>query len=148
MLQKSDVELDRYREAMEVKRQEMTQLEMDLRKEFESGLKQMKLTTKDKYKKQIEQIEKSNADTFQLRAQEIENNLRELHAKDMEVQIEKFEMRLRTSFLEINEHENIVRSVQVKEREIQKSLLDEAQVAKDTCLAQMSNDLRSQAQHE
>ena len=118
MLQKSDVELDRYREAMEVKRREMTQLEMDLRKEFESGLKQMKLTTKDKYKKQIEQIEKSNADTFQLRAQEIENNLRELHAKDMEVQIEKFEMRLRTSFLEINEHENIVRSVQVKEREI------------------------------
>ena len=126
MLQKSDAEIDRYRLAMDAKRQEMAQLEIDLRREAEAAVKQMKITCKDKYKRQIEQIEKANAETAQLRAQEIERNVRELHAKDMEVQAEKFELRLKTGFLEISEHEAIVRQMQDKEREVQKSLLDEA----------------------
>ena len=104
----------------------MAQLEIDLRQEAEQAVKQMKSECKDKYKRQIEQIDKVNAETAQLRAQEVERNVRELHAKDMEVQAEKFELRLKTGFLEISEHETIVRQMQDKEREVQKNLLDEA----------------------
>ena len=51
MLQKSDAEIDRYRLAMDAKRQEMAQLEVDLRREAEQAVKQMKNLSKDKYKR-------------------------------------------------------------------------------------------------
>ena len=68
--------------------------------------------------------------------------------KDMEVQAEKFELRLKSGYLKINEHEVIVRQLQAKEREAQSSAIAEVQAAKDAQLAQLSNDMRDQAQNE
>ena len=98
-LQKSDAEIDRYRLAMEAKRQEMASYEIELRRESDDAVKQMKLACKEKYKRQIEHLEKNNAEIAQMRAQEIERNIREFHGKDLEVQAEKFELRLKTGFL-------------------------------------------------
>lgn len=45
--------------------------------------------------------------------------------KDMEVQAEKFELRLKSGYLKISEHEVIVRQLQAKEREAQANALAE-----------------------
>ena len=55
------------------------------------------------------QIEACNQENIQIRLHEAERNIRELHKKDMEVQAEKFELRLKSGYLKISEHEVIVR---------------------------------------
>ena len=77
----------------------------------------MKTTCKEKFKRQIEHLENTNAESSQLRLKEIERNIRELHGKDLEVLSEKFELRLKTGFLEISEHETIVRQMMTKDRD-------------------------------
>ena len=66
-----------------------------------------------------------NHENIQIRLQEAERNIKELHMKDMEVQAEKFELRLKSGYLKISEHEVIVRQLQAKEREAQANALAE-----------------------
>ena len=141
-MQKSDAEIDRYRGNAEQTRQEMVNLEISLRREAEQGMSQVKAQVKDKYKQRIVQIEACNQENIQIRLHEAERNIRELHKKDIEVQAEKFELRLKSGYLKISEHEVIVRQLQAKEREAQSSALVEAQVTKEAQLAQLSDGLR------
>ena len=80
--------------------------------------------------------------------QETHSMATELHKKDLEIIEEKFQLRIKTSYIEISEHEGIVRELQARERDLQKHLYEEAQATKDAYATQISNDLREQADRE
>ena len=103
--------MDRYRQDLEQSRKETFEVETNLRRESEVSVKAMKTQCKEKYKKQIENLEAINTESLQVRIQEVERNVRELCRKDLEVQSEKFELRLKSGYIEITEHEGIVRQI-------------------------------------
>ena len=50
--------------------------------------------------------------------QETHSMATELHKKDLEIIEEKFQLRIKTSYIEISEHEGIVRELQARERDL------------------------------
>ena len=95
----------------------------------------MKKQCKEKFKDQLEQVEVLNAENVVQRVAQAEATQKELHKKDLEVQAQKFESRLRAYFLEISEHESIMRQFQVQEREKQQILFNNLQAEKQTQIA-------------
>ena len=71
----------------------------------------MKILQKDKYKKQIESLESINCENLKLRVEEAKRNADEMHQKDLDLMQEKFDIRLKAAYINITEHEDIVRQL-------------------------------------
>ena len=126
MQSKSGAEIERYRQQVDEIRTEANLQESQLRRELDEAVKAAKSNTKAKYRAQMERLEAVGHENLQLRAQEVERNIRELCRREQEIQAEKFELRLKSSYIEIGEHESIIRQIQAREREQQKAIYDEA----------------------
>ena len=100
-------------------------MEAGLRREAHEAVTQMKIHCKEKYARRLQEQDVANTENLQTRLQDIERTLRELHQKDFDAQAEKFELQLKTTYIEISEHEDIVRHVQAKERDSHQTILDE-----------------------
>ena len=111
MLQRSEAEIDRYRSQLEQVRERALDQEVVLQRDAEQKVKETKVLQKEKAKRQIEQIEALNNNNLILKVQEARDISQELHKKDLEIAEEKFELRVRTNFIEIDSHENIVRQL-------------------------------------
>lgn len=111
MLQRSEAEIDRYRSQLEQVRERALDQEVVLQRDAEQKVKETKVLQKEKAKRQIEQIEALNKNNLILKVQEARDISQELHKKDLEIAEEKFELRVRTNFIEIDSHENIVRQL-------------------------------------
>ena len=137
LLQKSDTEIDRYRSTIERVRLEAIDNEATLRKQIEDAVKETKVQQKTKYRQQIEQLEHVNQQKLALRIEETRQTCSEFAQKDLELQMEKFENKMKTEYLPVAEHEDIVRQIQNKDLDSQRRMLEDAQANKEAQLEQI-----------
>lgn len=64
MLEKSDAEMDRYRQAMDLNRQDTAHMEASLRREAHEAVNQMKTHCKQKYASRLQELDTANTENL------------------------------------------------------------------------------------
>jgi len=148
MLAKSDAEIERFRLLNEQMRQQMASQEVAARREVDEAVKKTKDIQKEKFKKRVEELEAAHKENCAVRLDELQRTMKELGRKDLKVAEERFKLHMKTTCIEIAEHEQIVRHIQAKQRESQKHYFDDVQAAKEAQINQVSHELQEIAEGE